>query len=121
MSPDETHQEYYRQNPIGNHEKMSPETKIVIEYLKEELHEIKALVKPLPEMQATQKQILHQAKATNGRVLELEKYRYSTEQPLKNLIEDADSRKKFVREHIYKLIAIAAMGLLAGDKILNIL
>lgn len=112
MDPDKAHTEYFSKNPTGNHDKMSPMTQVVIDYIKEEIREIKEKLEPISEMRHTQKDILDQVKKTNGRVSELEKYRTKTETGVGRLLKNEEARYNFIRGAIWKIVAVGSLGAL---------
>lgn len=92
--------------------KLPPMTQLVIDYIKEEIREIKEKLEPISEMRHTQKDILDQVKKTNGRVSELEKYRTKTETGLGRLLKNEEARYNFIRGAIWKIVAVGSLGAL---------
>ena len=92
--------------------KLPPMTQVVIDYIKEEIKEIKEKLEPISEMRHTQKDILEQVKKKNGRVGELEKYRSSTETGVERLLKNEEAKYKFIQGVVWKIVAVGSLGAL---------
>jgi len=127
MTPDELHQEYYENNPIGNHASPSQETlrfmQEQIEINKQNSAEHTDIKLILVRMEGKIDTIHEQTLKTNGRVNKIEDWKNENCEFIKESKENSKNTRKRLIDYGWKLallIVLSAFGVQNIEKVIAV-
>lgn len=128
MSPDQAHTKYYEEFPIGNHNQMSPETRVMFHHLNEKLEDLKETSMRHDIFEQFKGQLFEkldsihgEQKKTNGRVNGMEAWKEEYGEMLKEIKKERQDNKKRWADLAWRILVLIVLLVLGGKEFIQYL